>query len=225
VIRPAVAWVGLAAAFSACALAGFRVDREAIDWQPSLALSQPWRAFTAIGVHYSVAHLVGNLAAAALAAALGAVARAPTRLAIAWLVAWPLTQFGLLLKPALLHYGGLSGVLHAGVAIVVVYLLVTGTRAQRWVAAAIGAGLVAKLLSEAPWGPAIRQSATWDIAVAPLVHSTGALAGAACALLVLRRPWHAVASQTLDRVPGHSGPAPREPLPSDRPHSNTSRKP
>lgn len=182
------AWLTVALLLGVGALAGWpvaREAREAIDWQPALAAREPWRAFTAIGVHYSGQHLTVNLAGLALTAALGVVARVPARLAWAWLAAWPLTQFGLLMKPELAHYGGLSGVLHAGVAGVVVFLLATGTRAQRWVAGAVALGGIAKLLNEAPWGEALRHPAGWDIAVAPLAHATGVVAGAVCAAIVL----------------------------------------
>jgi len=77
-------------------------------------------------------------------------------------------------------------VLHAGVAAIVVWVLATGrTRAQRGVGVAVAIGLIAKLVSETPWGPSVRHSAGWDIAVAPLAHTTGALAGALCALAAL----------------------------------------
>jgi len=180
------AWLGVALLLGAFALAGWPVARESIDWQPARALAEPWRAFTAVGVHYSGQHLGVNLIGLAATALFGVVARAPAALAWAWLAAWPLTQIGLLLKPELAHYGGLSGVLHAGVAGVVSFLLITGTRAQRWVAAAVAIGLVAKLLNEAPWGPALRQPDGWNIAIAPFAHTTGAIAGAACAALALR---------------------------------------
>jgi rhomboid family GlyGly-CTERM serine protease len=185
VTRPGLAWAGVAALLGACALLGWPLPHAALDWQPALAFKQPWRAFTAIGVHYSVAHLAGNLAGVALAGVFGVVARVPARLALAWLAAWPLTQLGLLAKPELTHYGGLSGVVHAGVAAVITFLLITGTRAQRWVGSAVLLGFCAKLLSESPWGAALRHPAGWDIAVAPLAHATGALAGAACTAVAL----------------------------------------
>ncbi|MEP6874404.1 MAG: hypothetical protein ABI887_08550 [Burkholderiales bacterium] len=184
--RPYAAWVGVAVFFGACALAGWRAPREAIDWQPALAFTQPWRAFSAVGVHYSSAHLAGNLAGIALAGLYGVAAMVPARLAWAWLAAWPLTHLGLLVKPDLLHYGGLSGVVHAGVAAIVVWVLATGrTRAQRWVGALVAIGFVGKLLSESPWGNTVRHPEGWDIAIAPIVHTTGALAGALCALIAL----------------------------------------
>jgi len=192
VSRPYAAWVGVAAIFAACALAGWPVPQALIDWQPSLAFTQPWRLFTPVGVHYSSAHLIGNLAGIALAGVYGIAAMVPARLACAWLAAWPLTHLGLIVRPDLLHYGGLSGVVHAGVAAIVVWVLATGrTRAQRVVGALVAIGFVAKLLSESPWGATLRHPEGWDIAVAPLVHATGALAGALCALVALvsrRRP-------------------------------------
>lgn len=179
------AWAGVALLLAAFALVGWPMLRNALDWQPALAFTEPWRAVSAVGVHYSGQHLGVNLAGLVVTALFGVVARAPASLAVAWLAAWPLTQFGLLTKPELLHYGGLSGVLHAGFAVIVVFLLVTGTRAQRGVAAAVLIGGAAKLLNEAPWGPALRHPAGWDIAVAPLAHTTGALAGALCAAIAL----------------------------------------
>jgi hypothetical protein len=112
--------------------------------------------------------------------ALGVAARAPWRLALAWLAAWPLTQLGLLWRPELAHYGGLSGVVHAGVAIVCVHLVATG---HRFVGGAVLTGLFVKVLSETPWGAATRQPPGWDIAIAPVAHATGVIAGAGCALL------------------------------------------
>ena len=188
------AWIGVAILLGAGALAGWPLPHAALDWQPALALREPWRMLTAVGVHYSVAHLLGNLVGLLLTALLGWVARVPTAIALAWLAAWPLTQAGLLLQPTLLHYGGLSGVLHGGVAAVAVFLLRTGRPAQRGVAGLLLAGLVAKVCSETPWDPTLRPSPLLDIAVAPLAHATGTVAGAACAmiaLLVQRRRAHA----------------------------------
>jgi rhomboid family GlyGly-CTERM serine protease len=175
------AWTVLAAALCAGALLGWGAPREAIDWQPARAVAQPWRAFSAVFVHYSALHLAANLAGAVLVAALGRAARIPTRLALAWLAAWPLTQLALLAQPDLLHYGGLSGVLHAGVAIVAVYLVHAGSARLRRLGAAILAVLVVKVLGEAPWDGVLRHAPGWDIAIAPLAHAAGVLAGTLCA--------------------------------------------
>ncbi len=187
-------WAGAATLLSLVALTGWWTPREAIDWQPALAWREPWRAVSAVGVHYSVMHLVGNLIGTVIVGSFGVIARVPARLAWAWLAAWPLTQFGLLSRPDLTHFGGLSGVLHAGVAAVVVWVSLRGTPAQRAVAAAIGCGLVAKLLLEQPWSQALRHPSGWDIATAPLAHTTGAIAGAGCAAIALAWPRRALSA-------------------------------
>lgn len=171
------------------ALAGAARSPTALDWQPGLALSEPWRAFSAAGVHYSRLHLGANLAGLLLVGALGWAGQIQLRAAVAWLLAWPLSQLALLVQPALLHYGGLSGVLHAGVAVASVHLLAAGTRAQRRIGGAIGAVLCLKVLSESPWGPPLRHPEGWDIAVAPIAHATGLLAGLTCAAGA--ELWHA----------------------------------
>jgi rhomboid family GlyGly-CTERM serine protease len=180
-----MAWLTVATAGLAGALLAWWLPAVTLDWQPALARTEPWRALTAAWVHWSPQHLAANAAGAAVVAALGWVARLPARAALAWLLAWPLTQIGLLLQPELAHYGGLSGVLHAGVAVAAVFLLRSGgSRRQRWVGAGLALGLLTKLLLEAPWGPALRPSAEMNMAVAPLAHASGALAGAVCALVL-----------------------------------------
>lgn len=181
--NPGWAWAGGAALLAALALVGGGLDPLAIDWQPALLAHQPWRALSAVAVHYSGLHLAANLAGALLVGALGPAARLPRHCLAAWALAWPLTQLGLLLQPALLHYGGLSGVLHAGVAVVAIHLLIGGTPAQRRIGGAMLAVLALKILGESPWGPPLRHPAGWDIAVAPAAHASGALAGALCAAL------------------------------------------
>lgn len=168
-------------AFASIALRG--TADPLLDWQPSLALEAPWRWWSAAFVHYSNLHLLANLAGVALVGALGFVSRVPTRVAVAWCVAWPSTQLGLLLEPELTHYGGLSGVLHAGVALVAVNLIAEGTRAQRWLGAAIIVAMIAKVMLEAPWAGPLQHRAGWDIAIAPLAHATGLVAGLAIGLV------------------------------------------
>ncbi|MBK8862814.1 MAG: rhombosortase [Betaproteobacteria bacterium] len=148
-------------------------------------LAEPWRAFSAAFVHWSPMHLGANLGAAAAVAAFGWAAKLPPRAALAWGVAWPLTHVGLLLRPELAHYGGLSGLLHGGVAVVVLWLLVQERGRRRAIGAMVGLGLAAKLWLEQPWGPVLRPAADWDIALAPLAHATGAVAGLLCGGLAL----------------------------------------
>ncbi|MDP1533998.1 MAG: rhombosortase, partial [Rubrivivax sp.] len=154
------------------------------DWQPQRANSQPWRLFSAAFVHWSPLHLGANLIGTALVAALGWTARVPPALALAWLVAWPLTHLALLAQPTLMHYGGLSGLLHAGVAAVATWLLLRASGRPRWVGAALLAGLALKVGLEAPWAGPLMQAPGWDIAIAPLAHASGSAAGLLGALAV-----------------------------------------
>ncbi len=181
-------WAALGALLLAGSALAWPVPSALIDWQPGRALAQPWRWFSAAFVHWSEAHLAANAAGAAVLMALGWAARLPKAATLAWLAAWPLTHLGLLLRPELAHYGGLSGVLHAGVAVAALWLLVQARGARRGVAAAIAAGLLLKLAGERPFGSVLQHPAGWDIALAPIAHATGAIAGFACAAVVLA--WH-----------------------------------
>lgn len=183
--RAGLAWVALALLLAAGALV---VDRwgtaSAVDWQPGRIAGEPWRAWTAAFVHLSPRHLGANLAATALLAVIGWRLGLPARAALAWCLAWPLTHAGLWAMPALRHYGGLSGVLHAAVAIVGVSLAWRGPGRWRWAGALLLAGLAAKVLLETPWRAAVQVSPHWDIPIAPIAHLTGAVAGALCAVVV-----------------------------------------
>jgi rhomboid family GlyGly-CTERM serine protease len=156
-----------------------------LEWHPDSAWRQPWRIWSAAWVHYSRLHLLVNAAGAVLVIALGLGARMPPHAALAWFIAWPLTHLALLSRPELAAYGGLSGVLHAGVTVVAVELIFRGAR-QRRLGLVIAVVLLLKIVSEEPWGPALRWPAGWDIAVAPFAHAAGAVAGALCALLAAR---------------------------------------
>lgn len=181
------AWPAALAGAALGAVVLFAAPSEALDWQPMLALAQPWRAVTAAWVHWSARHLAMNLAGCALIAWLGWRAALGARAAGAWLLAWPLTQLGLLAQPALRHYGGLSGVLHAAAAIVACRLLARPREPRdRWIGALLGGGLLVKIASEAPWGEATRAIEGWDFALAPAAHASGVAAGVLAWALVGR---------------------------------------
>jgi rhomboid family GlyGly-CTERM serine protease len=184
------------------AACGSVMSTERWDWQPALALVEPWRVWTAAFVHWSPRHLVANLLGLALVATLGVAAACGTRATLAWCLAWPLTHLGLALQPELQHYGGLSGVLHAGVAVAALQLLTDAGASRRRIGGLLLAGLAIKLGIEAPWGPALRQLPGWDIAIAPLAHATGSIAGLACAALLLAR------GAVSDRQRAGAGPRP-----------------
>ncbi|MBV8500499.1 MAG: rhombosortase [Paucibacter sp.] len=178
-------WLITASAFAALALLAWPLDRDELLWHPD----QPWRAFSAPFAHLSLQHLIANLAGCAAVGLLGSVARLPARSSVAWLIAWPLTQWGLLLRPDLVSYGGLSSVLHAGVAVIAMELLTRPGR-ERKVALALFAGLLLKLWLEDPFGPATQARSGWDIAIAPFAHLSGAISGCVSAYVLrkLARP-------------------------------------
>ncbi len=180
-------WITLSACLGMGALIGWWVPSALWDWQPALAAAQPWRWWTAAFVHWSPMHLLANLIGLVVVGALGHVAAVPAVVAMAWLASWPLLHLALLLRPELAHYGGLSGLLHGGVAAAALYLACVETRRRRQIAVAILAGLITKLLLEAPWGPTLQVSPAWDIAIAPLAHVSGALLAALCTLIALAR--------------------------------------
>lgn len=166
----------------------------AMAWRPDLAATEPWRAVSAAWLHWSPQHLIANLAGCAVIGLLGIAARLTARDAAAWLLAWPLTQFGLLIEPSLERFGGASGVLHAGVAVAAIGMM--RMRAshgrERVIGLLIGIGLAVKVAAERPLsGPALRHWDGWNIAIAPLAHLTGLIAGVATALLcaLAARAW------------------------------------
>ena len=165
----------------------------ALDWQPALGLREPWRLWTCAWVHGSAAHLAVNLAGGAVVAFVGWRARLPAAAALAWFVAWPGTQLAMAaidsdkLAAALPHYFGLSGVLHAGVIVLGLSLACRPAREhaqaradasrERWIGVGILAGTLAKVALEAPWELAPHASAALGIAVAPVAHACGIVAG------------------------------------------------
>ena len=174
------AWLVLCAALAVGACVAWFVPREALDWQPQQALRQPWRLWSAALVHFSPTHLAANVLGCAVVAAFGLAARLPRRQAVAWLVAWPLGHAALSVQPLLLHYGGLSGVLHAGVAVAALHLAWRGCGHRQAIGAAVLAGLAVKVVLEQPLAGPTQAMPGWDIRIAPLAHLTGAAAGLLC---------------------------------------------
>ena len=179
-----MAWLGLAGLLAAGSLALGGAEPSRWDWQPGLAWQEPWRDWTAALLHWSPQHLHMNLLGTVLMAALGWRAAMRPADTLAWALAWPLTQLGLLMQPALWHYAGLSGVLHAGVAIVACRLLSTPRPARsRRIGGLLALGMVAKLLLESPWRGATQAVPGLDFSLAPLAHVSGAVMGVLCFVL------------------------------------------
>lgn len=158
---------------------------QSLIWQRELAAARPWLAITSAWLHFSSLHLAANLLGALCVVLLGLAARLPRSAAWAWLAAWPLTQYGLFIDERIQAYGGLSGVLHAGVAVAAVYLLSDAQRASRVVGVLLLAGTALKIAGEAPWDQAVHAAGSLHTPVVPLAHAAGALSGVLCALAAL----------------------------------------
>jgi len=178
----AAAWWALAALLAGGSVLAIWVEPHVFDWEPTLVWVQPWRWWTAAWVHWSEGHRWANIGGALLVAALGARTPCDRLDALAWFIAWPLTHLGLLWQPALAHYGGLSGVLHAGVVVAALSLWQRSRGLRRAVAIALLVGVALKVGFEPPWLAALQRSSSWDIAIAPGAHLSGALMGLVCAL-------------------------------------------
>lgn len=151
-----------------------------LDWQPGLALREPWRLWSAAWVHLNKLHLAANIAGTLLVGALGVAAGVTSRGAMAWALAWPLTHAALWLRPDVAHYAGLSGVLHAGVMVVAVGLMRDGAGRARAIGFALAGGVLVKVAAEAPWADVLPWSGALGIATVPFAHAAGVVAGAAC---------------------------------------------
>ena len=153
-------------------------------WHAASWPRAPWTLLTASLVHLSTLHLLGNLLALGALAALGWAWRADSRAALAWLVAWPLGTLGLLLWPSVTAYAGLSGLLHAGAA--VLWAHATGRPGFKPWSFVLFAGLGLKLMVEHAWSQPLAHQPFWGFDVVTAAHLTGTLAGAACGLLLRR---------------------------------------
>jgi rhomboid family GlyGly-CTERM serine protease len=207
-VRLTPAWTALGAALAAGAVLAWWAPTAVLDWQPARVFIEPWRWWTAALVHWSPLHLAANLAGALAVVLLGRAARAGRRATLAWALAWPLAHAPLLARPEVAHYGGLSGALHAGVAVAATALALRGRGARRALALALLAGLAVKVLLERPWGPALVTGGGWDIAVVPLAHAGGAAAGVLLAL-ALCRPVHTARPCPLTASSGSTPPPSR----------------
>lgn len=164
------------------------LSRAVLSWQPVQALTEPWRWWSAAWVHLTGLHLAANLIGGLLLGALAWLVDPPRVAAWAWALAWPLTHLSLLLLPALERYGGLSGVLHAGVALCACGLCARERMsAQRLLGLALLVGLLLKVLLERPWAAPLVNAPGWDFAIAPLAHAAGLFWGLLFGALIFVR--------------------------------------
>jgi rhomboid family GlyGly-CTERM serine protease len=184
------AWLAVGALLAAGSLLALAVPAAWLDWSRTPAGMPWWRLVSAAWPHLSQAHLALNLVALAAVAALGVLLRVRTAQAIAWLACWPLTHAALWLQPEITRYAGMSGVLHAGVAICAVAACREPDRLAKAVGGMLLAGLALKVVIEAPWSRPLQESAALGITVVPLAHAAGAVLGllAGVVAVVMQRP-------------------------------------
>lgn len=162
-----------------------------LEWRADHLWRQPWRLLSAAFVHHDLQHLGSNLLGCAVVALFGWAGRLGPRATLAAALAWPLTHVLLLWSPGLARYGGLSGVLHAAVAVAAVALVLHGARRQRVVGAAVWTGLVLKVLLEAPWTGAVQAVPGWDIPIAVGAHAAGLVCGTGVMMGIACMTWGA----------------------------------
>lgn len=158
-----------------------------LTWRADRWLQQPWTLWTSAWVHRSTPHLIGNQMAIGALAAVAWVFRPGLRAVWAWVLAWPLVPWTQTMWPFVGYYVGLSGVIHAAVAVLVLdwmWNAPRGSMAWRW-GGLLGLGLVAKLVLEQGWSKPVVWSEGLDMSVVHSAHLMGAIAGAGCVALLM----------------------------------------
>ena len=154
------------------------------DWD-----DRPWSLWTSAWVHMNTQHLISNQLAVGALAAMAWVLKPGLRASLAWLLTWPVIPLVLPYWPHIGYYAGLSGLIHAAVAVAGVYLVAGRTTvpmARRW-GGMLLLGLVTKLLIERAWHWPVVWSDNLGISVVQASHLVGAVAGAVAAFAVLHQ--------------------------------------
>jgi rhomboid family GlyGly-CTERM serine protease len=163
---------------------------QVLGWSAAVPWAEPWRWWSAAWPHLSMAHLLANLAGCLVVLAFGWVADLPRQAAWAWALAWPFTHVALAGQPGLSLYGGMSGALHAGVAVAAYAVWRRALPRESGLALAVLAGLVLKVVLEWWADPAqpgaLQLVASVGLTTVPRAHAAGTLIGLVCAALICR---------------------------------------
>jgi hypothetical protein len=165
---------------------------EALTWHADHWLTRPWTLWTTAWVHLNTPHLIGNQLAVGALAAMAWLLRPHAGASLAWLLTWPLLPLGLLWWPQIGYFAGLSGLVHAAVAVVGVHLVMGEMRvrqARRW-GVILLLGLTLKLALERGWHWPVVWDDSADMSVVQAAHLVGAVLGAFLAAMLTRPPPH-----------------------------------
>lgn len=161
---------------------------QVMTWRAEGWLHRPLTLWTSAWVHRNTPHFISNQLAVGALAAMAWVLRPDVRVSLAWLAAWPLVPLSLPWWPHVSYYMGLSGLIHAAVAGVAVYLLAGEVRvklARRW-GLMLALGLVIKLLLEQAWLRPVVWSEGLGMSVVQSAHLVGVVAAAVLTWLAMR---------------------------------------
>ena len=177
-----MAWLGLCSALAlASVVAATRANAVWLVWHASAWTHHPWMLWTASLVHLSQLQLLMNLGALLVLAILGSFLQARWPATLAVLLAWPLGTLALIWWPQVHYAIGLSGLLMTMLSVLAVHAWREGSRP----AALLLFVLIAiRLAAEQAWAHPLAFDPIWGSNVVNAAHLTGALAGAATALLV-----------------------------------------
>ena len=156
---------------------------QVLAWRASGWQTAPWTLWSAPLEHFLLPHALANALALMALGLLGSLISATRKDAWALLLAWPISTLGLILWPDQVGgFYGLSGVIHAAAAILT--LRAIGSPATYRIGQILAACLLFKLALERAWAVPVGFDANWGFNVVYAAHLTGAVAGAAAALVV-----------------------------------------
>lgn len=158
-----------------------------LTWRAGESWSRPWTWWTTAWVHLHTPHLIGNQMTIGAFAAWAWLVRPDRLTALTWCAAWPVSTLTLNVWPQIGYCVGLSGVLHAGIAIMGLFMLRGRFRrgSERVWGWLLLTGLGLKLFSEQGWHSPVVWDSAANLSVVRAVHFTGALSGVVMALLMM----------------------------------------
>lgn len=141
-------------------------------WRADGWTRQPWTLWTSAWVHLNTPQLIINQMALGALTAFAWVIRPHWTSTVAWLLVWPLAQGCLVLWPQIGYAVGLSGVLHAGVAVLAMQLLrqrIAIPQARRW-GGLLTLALLGKALLERGWAYPVVWDGASEVSVVQAIH-------------------------------------------------------